>query len=116
MADPIKMLDVEKVPLGILPRLTNGKINTKVDPVWKSSDDAQVGIERQPSFEYDDGANGLVTIPEGYYVYATTPLESGAATVSVSGTGYPDESIDLSYAAGAVGALNLSAGAPVSDV
>jgi hypothetical protein len=99
---PIKMLDVEKVLLSVAPQKADGTADDTVTVTWTSSDPSQVGVE--PS-----------TTDNGRSCYALTPLETGSATITVAATGYTSDTVDISYAPGTPGTLNLSAGNPTLD-
>ena len=100
---PIKMLDVEKVLLSIAPQKADGTADDAVTVSWSSSDPSQVSVE--PS-----------TADNGRSCFALTPLESGVAIITVSAPGYASDTVEVSYAPGIPGKLNLSAGNPVSDI
>jgi hypothetical protein len=99
---PIKMLDVEKVLLSVAPQKADGTVDDSVIVTWSSSDPTQVGVE--PS-----------STDNGRSCFALTPLESGTAIISASAPGYDTDTVEVSYAPGVAGKLNLSAGTPVSD-
>lgn len=99
---PLRMLDVEKVLLSVAPQKANGDPDTEVTVSWTSSAPEQVGVE--PSTE-DNGRSA----------WALTPLERGAATITVSAPGYETDTLEIAYEPAVAGKLNLSAGTPVPE-
>ena len=112
-----KLLDVEKVLLSVMPRKADGKIDVNAVVTWTSSAPDQVGIEpgTEP-FIFNDSAEGDVTCPGNFNCFALTPLDTGAADVTVSAPGYDPAIFAISYAPGQPRSLNASYGQPVSDL
>lgn len=99
---PIKLLDVEKVLLSVSPQKSDGTVDDSVVVTWTSSDPAQVGLE-------------VSTTDNGRSCFALTPLDHGTATITASAPGYASDTVDITYAPGTPGVLNLSAGNPQPD-
>jgi len=112
-----KLLDIEKVLLSVMPRKADGKVDIGAVVTWVSSAPDQVGIEpgTEP-FVFNDGDNGDVTCPGNFNCFALTPLDTGAADVTVSAPGYDPAIFAISYAPGQPRSLTASYGQPVSDL
>lgn len=112
-APDLNLSDVQRVQLAIAPKLADGSD----DPgpfSWSSSDStvAQI-VGVSPA----DGGPDLTQMPIGPVVWVLTPAGPGTATITVA-TISPNveaEAINLVITEGRMGALNLSAGTPVSD-
>lgn len=100
--DKVSMVDVEKVELSASPTKPDGTADDSVAISWVSSDPAQVGIEEIPD-------------SNGRRIFATTPLDKGAADVTISAKGYETTVQPIEYTPFVPGQLNVSAGTPVSD-
>jgi len=112
---PIVMLDVERVLVSVAPRKPNGDPDPTVQVAWASSDPAQVGVEVLPEHEGLDAEGLPITIPGTHEAWLLTPLDRGAADVTISAPGYETTLQPLSYEPGVPGQLNVSVGTPVPD-
>lgn len=98
--DPIKLFADQKLLLTVMPKNEHGENDNDVD-VEFSSNDASVGIEEQA---------------DGRSAFILTPAEAGSAVISIAAAGYPTETVAVSYSAPAARSLNVSVGAPQSDL
>lgn len=98
--DPVTLFDSEKAMLTVAPRLPNGDPDTTVEVSVTSSDSTQVGVEQI------DARNWWIT----------TPLDSGSATLTLDAPGYEADTLAVSYSPGLPRRLNVTVGAPVSDI
>jgi len=112
-----QLLDTEKIQLSVMPRKTDGHVDTNATISW-SSDSADVGVEpgvdsfvfHDPQFDED------VTCPGAFNCFALTPNDSGTGTVTASASGYESAAFGpITYAPGQPRSLNASVGTPVSD-
>lgn len=111
-----QLLDVEKILLSTMPRKADGTIDATAVNTWASSD-SSVGIEvGAGTFDFDDGANGVVTCPGSFNCWALTPGENGSANVTSTIPGYEDVVFQISYVPGQPRSQNPSVGQPVSDL
>jgi hypothetical protein len=114
-----QLLDTEKILLSVMPRLTNGRVDTEAVVTWASSDPAQVGVEPgvDPFVFHDPQTGEDYTVPGAYNAFALTPLASGTGTVTVSAPGYESAEFGpIVYAPGVPRSLNASVGSPISDL
>lgn len=123
-----KLLDTEKIELGVMPRKADGHIDNAAVLSWVSSDASQVeaSVGTVP-FDFEDvhlAADGVteewrevVTCPGNFKCTALTPLTLGSASVTASAPGY-DSAIfgPINYEQGVARSLNPSVGSPVSDL
>jgi len=110
------LLDVEKVLLSTMPRKADGTVDVGASQGWTSTDPS-IGIEvPSENFDFDDGANGVVTCPGHFNCWALTPGESGTGSVFSKRTGYEDVDFQITYAPGVARSQNPSVGQPVSDL
>lgn len=113
----VHMLDVEKVLLSVMPRLTNGKIDVSAQVSWVSDTPDQVGVQPGTDpFDFNDGDNGIVSCPGFFNCWALTPLDAGQGSVTASAPQYESAQWPIFYQPGAGGSLNASTGQPVSDL
>jgi hypothetical protein len=112
---PIVMLDVERVLVSTAPRKPDGTPDPAVQVSWVSSAPDQVGIEVLPEHEGLDAEGLPITIPGTHEAWLLTPLDRGAADVTISAPGYESTLQPLSYEPGVRGQLNVSVGTPVPD-
>ena len=112
---PIVMLDVERVLVSTAPRKPDGTPDPTVQVEWVSSAPDQVGVEVLPEHEGLDAEGLPITIPATHEAWLLTPLDRGAADVTISAPGYESTLQPLSYEPGVPGQLNVSVGTPVPD-
>lgn len=114
-----KLVDTEKIVLSVMPRKADGHVDVAASVNWSSSDASQVGIELDTEpFVFSDPQFGEdVTCPGAFNATATTPLESGSASVTASAAGYESAVFGpIEYAVGQPRSLNGSVGSPISDL
>jgi hypothetical protein len=112
---PIALLNVERVKIATAPLKADGTPDSTVIVSWASSDPAQVGIEPLPEHDGLDAEGNPITIPDTHAAWATTPLDSGAAEITISAAGYETDVLPISYVPGVPRRLNVSVGTPVPD-
>jgi len=112
---PIALLNVERVKIATAPLKADGTPDTTAVITWASSATDQVGIEPMPEHEENDAEGVPFLVPATHMAWATTPLDSGAAEISISSPGYETDVLPISYVPGVPRRLNVSVGTPVPD-
>lgn len=111
----IELLDTQKVLLSAAPTLPDGTPDPDAFLNWQSSSPSQVGIEIPTDVP---GTEPPIPNTNQHVAWITTPLENGSAIVSVTVSGpnaYEEVLQPVTYAKAAAGAINVSAGVPISD-
>jgi len=114
-----KLLDTEKIVLSVMPRKADGHVDIDAVVSWESSDPSQVGVEPgTDEFTFHDPQfNEDVTCPGSFNCTATTPNNSGTASVTASAQGYESAEFGpIQYEPGVPRSLNASVGSPISDL
>jgi hypothetical protein len=112
---PVTCVSVERILISTAPLAADGTPDTAAVITWASSAPEQIGIEPLPEHDGLDAEGQPTTIPATHQAWATTPLDSGAADITMSSPGYETDVLPVSYVPGQRRRLNVSVGTPVPD-